>query len=106
MARPKLTDTKILDSPLDQSKPDDLKLEVATMPNAPEPKKSLYEKFDWLVFPAGMFDFRTAGVLFRNPTSQSNKQMIEQYRALEQAGYTIKLFSVDQGNVYICFEKA
>lgn len=99
MARPKAVDTKISDSPLDQSRPDDLKIEVTSA------SKSLYEKFDWLVFPVGMFDFRTAGVLFRNPASQSNKQMIEQYRALEQAGYTIKLFSVDQGNVYICFEK-
>ena len=79
---------------------------TAEISNAPEPKTTLYEKFDWLVFPSGMFDFRTAGVLFRNPASQSNKQMIEQYRALEQAGYTIKLFSVDQGNVYICFEKS
>lgn len=105
MARPKAVDIKISDSPLDQSKSDNLKLEVTTMPSAPEPKKALYEKFDWLVFPAGMFDFRTAGVLFRNPTSQSNKQMIDQYRALEAAGYAIKLFSVDQGNVYICFEK-
>lgn len=116
MARPKKVDEKAeivapsFSIPSPESHP--APIPSVTVPQAnikvevtPEPKEELFERYDWLRMPIGMFDFNTAGKLFRSINSIENKKIESQYRALLDAGYVVKHSNIDQGYVYMFMEK-
>lgn len=112
--RPAQTHTEILAEPkkefLDEvvvkPKPMDKAVGVITESIKVEVAKPKIESLvNWIRMPLGLFDFDSIDNLFRNETAENNKKAIERFDFFMSKGYSIKSFDIDNGYMYIFFER-